>query len=381
MRERVERLLGHGTRSMWLSTFHSACARILRSEADRLGYTRTFTIYDQADSRRLAKRSAEAVGVDMTRYKPAALQGRISDAKNRLLDVDAYREQAQDPFDEQMAEVYASYQRQIHAMNAMDFDDLLLRTVELLERYDEVRARYAAAFRYILVDEYQDTNRAQYRLLQLLVGDGSEGPRNITVVGDDAQSIYGFRGADVRNILDFERDFPEAHVVKLEQNYRSTETILGVANAVIAQQPQARSPRSCGANWARASSVQLRELDDEHAEARLIVGEVAPAARRGRGGRRHLRPLPHERHVARDRGPAGPRRHRLPGDRRHEVLRARRDQGRDRLPHVPCQRRRRRGLLAHHQLAAARHRPDLAGADHGASPDAGRNRVGCRRRR
>ncbi|HUA10558.1 MAG TPA: UvrD-helicase domain-containing protein [Solirubrobacteraceae bacterium] len=273
MRERVERLLGHSTRSMWLSTFHSACARILRSEADRLGYTRAFTIYDQADSRRLAKRSAEAVGVDMTRYKPAAIQARISDAKNRLLDVDAYRREAQDPFDEMMADVYASYQRQIHAMNAMDFDDLLLRTVELLERYDDVRARYQASFRYVLVDEYQDTNRAQYRLLQLLVGDGSDGPRNITVVGDDAQSIYGFRGADVRNILDFERDFPEAHVVKLEQNYRSTETILAVANAVIANNRGAIA-KELWSDLGTGEQVQLRELDDEHAEARMIVGEI-----------------------------------------------------------------------------------------------------------
>ncbi len=172
MRERVERLLGHATRGMWLMTFHSACARILRAEAARLGYTRQFTIYDQADSRRLAKRSADAVGVDPKRYTPAAVLNQISAAKNKLIDVDDYRGQAASPFEEMIGEVYDIYQRDLVRMNAMDFDDLLFRTVNLLELFEEVRERYRDTFRHVLVDEYQDTNHAQYRLLQLLVGGG-----------------------------------------------------------------------------------------------------------------------------------------------------------------------------------------------------------------
>jgi DNA helicase II / ATP-dependent DNA helicase PcrA len=247
MRGRVEGLLGHATRGMWLMTFHAACARILRSEAQRLGYTRQFTIYDQADARRLARRSADAVGVDPKRFTPAAIQNQISAAKNRLIDAASYREAVGSPYEEMIAEVYEIYERDLHRMNAMDFDDLLFRTVNLFELYEEARERYQFAFRHILVDEYQDTNRAQYRLLQLLVqaprpprevGEppyaGPTGHRNLAVVGDDAQSIYSFRGADVRNILDFQQDFPDARVVKLEQNYRSTETILRAANAVIA---------------------------------------------------------------------------------------------------------------------------------------------------
>jgi DNA helicase-2/ATP-dependent DNA helicase PcrA len=274
MRERVEHLLGRGMRGMWLTTFHSASARILRNEADRLGFTRSFTIYDQADSRRLARRSAEAVGVDLTRFKPAALQAQISDAKNRLIDAKTYREQAGSQFEEMIGEVYLDYEREIRRMNAMDFDDLLMRLVQLLEQEGDVRSRYANAFTHVLVDEYQDTNHAQYRLLQLLMAGREPGaPRNLAVVGDDAQSIYGFRGADVRNILDFERDFPEAEVVKLEQNYRSTETILQVANAVIANN-HGGIAKELWSDLGPGDPVQLRELSDEHAEARYIVGEA-----------------------------------------------------------------------------------------------------------
>ena len=172
MRERVEQLLGHGTRGMWLMTFHAACARILRVEAERLGYTRQFTIYDQADARRLTKRSADAVGVDPKRYTPAAIHNQISALKNRLCDAEAYRQQVGSPFEEMLADVYDIYERDLHRMNAMDFDDLLFRTVNLLELFEEVRERYRETFRHVLVDEYQDTNHAQYRLLQLLVGGG-----------------------------------------------------------------------------------------------------------------------------------------------------------------------------------------------------------------
>ncbi len=291
MRERVEQLLGRGTRGMWLLTFHSACARILRAEADRLGYTRQFTIYDQSDARRLTKRSADAVGVDPKRYTPAAIHNQISAAKNRLCDAESFRQAAGSPYEEMLADVYDIYERDLHRMNAMDFDDLLFRTVNLLELFSDVRERYTNAFRHVLVDEYQDTNHAQYRLLQLLVGGGPPpkrggempgdrpsyagpvGHRNLAVVGDDAQSIYSFRGADVRNILDFQDDFPDARVVKLEQNYRSTETILSAANAVIANNRGGIAKR-LWSELGQGDQIQLRALEDEHAEARFVVGEI-----------------------------------------------------------------------------------------------------------
>jgi DNA helicase II / ATP-dependent DNA helicase PcrA len=290
MRGRVEQLLGRGTRGMWLMTFHAACARILRAEAERLGYTRQFTIYDQADSRRLTKRSADAVGVDPKRFTPAAIQNQISSAKNRLCDAAEYRQAIASPFEEMVADVYDIYERDLHRMNAMDFDDLLFRTVNLLELYEDVRERYSSAFRHVLVDEYQDTNHAQYRFLQLLVGGGRPpsgearrgdrptyagpvGHRNLAVVGDDAQSIYSFRNADVRNILDFQDDFPDARVVKLEQNYRSSETILSAANAVIANNRGGIAKR-LWSELGQGDQIQLRALEDEHAEARFVVGEI-----------------------------------------------------------------------------------------------------------
>jgi DNA helicase-2/ATP-dependent DNA helicase PcrA len=284
MRGRVERLLGRGTRGMWLMTFHSACARILRAEAERLGYTRQFTIYDQADARRLAKRCMDAVGVDPKRFTPAAIHSQISAAKNKLLDAETYGQAVGSQFEEMVAEVYGLYERDLHRMNAMDFDDLLFRTVNLLELFEEVRKRYSAAFRHVLVDEYQDTNHAQYRFLQLLVGGGRQDPargervqlpghRNLAVVGDDSQSIYGFRGADVRNILDFQEDFPDSRVVKLEQNYRSTETILSAANAVIANNRGGIAKR-LWSELGQGEQIKLRALDDEHAEARFVVGEI-----------------------------------------------------------------------------------------------------------
>ncbi len=291
MRTRVEQLLGRGTRGMWLMTFHAACARILRAEAERLGYTRQFTIYDQADSRRLAKRSADAVGVDPKRYTPAAIQNQISGLKNRLIDAAEYRGTVGSPFEEMLADVYDIYERDLHRMNAMDFDDLLFRSVNLLELFEDVRERYSTTFRHVLVDEYQDTNYAQYRLLQLLVGGGRPpvqggarrgdrpayagpvGHRNLAVVGDDAQSIYSFRNADIRNILDFQEDFPDARVVKLEQNYRSTETILAAANAVIANNRGGIAKR-LWSELGQGDQIQLRALEDEHAEARFVVGEI-----------------------------------------------------------------------------------------------------------
>jgi DNA helicase-2/ATP-dependent DNA helicase PcrA len=269
MRERVELLLGHSTRGMWVMTFHAACARLLRAEAPRLGYTRQYTIYDAADSRRLVKRCIDELGVDPKRFTPGAMQHQISDAKNKLRDAEAYRQQVGSFFEQTVADVYELYERDLHRMNAMDFDDLLVRTVNVLELFPEVRARYAAAFRHVLVDEYQDTNHAQYRLLQLLAGEH----RNLAVVGDDDQSVYSFRGADITNILNFQDDYPDAEVVRLEQNYRSTQTILSVANAVITHN-RGRMGKSLWTDLGEGDPVKVRELEDEHAEARFVVGEI-----------------------------------------------------------------------------------------------------------
>jgi DNA helicase II / ATP-dependent DNA helicase PcrA len=305
MRGRVERLLtdrrsiprsghtagspiGQHPRGMWLMTFHAACARILRAGGERLGYTPQFTIYDQADARRMVKRCIEEVGVDPKRFAPAAIHSQISQAKNKLLSASDCAQSIGSQFEQVLAEVYGLYESELHRMNAMDFDDLLFCTVNLLELFEEVRTRYAQAFKHVLVDEYQDTNHAQYRLLQLFMGSpppggrskptrgervNIPGHRNLAVVGDDSQSIYGFRGADVSNILDFEKDFPDARVVKLEQNYRSTQTILSAANAVIANNRGGIAKR-LWSERGQGSPIRVHGLDDEHAEARFVVGEV-----------------------------------------------------------------------------------------------------------
>ncbi len=269
MRERVEVLLGRRTRAMWVMTFHAACARMLRAEAERLGYTRQFTIYDSADSRRLVKRALDELGVDTKRYTPGAVHHQISDAKNKLRDSEAYARLVGSYFEQTVADAYRIYEREMHRMNAMDFDDLLVNAVNVLTLFQEVRDRYSSAFRHVLVDEYQDTNAVQYRWLQLLAGEH----RNLAVVGDDAQSIYGFRGADITNILNFEETFPDAHVVKLEQNYRSSQTILSAANAVIAHNRE-QKPKSLWTNLGEGDPIKIRELDDEHAEGRYVVGEI-----------------------------------------------------------------------------------------------------------
>jgi ATP-dependent DNA helicase UvrD/PcrA len=269
MRDRVELLVGGQVRAMWVMTFHAACARMLRAEAQRLGYTRQFTIYDTADSRRLIKRVLDDQGIDPKRFTPASIGSQISDAKNKLRDAEAYGQLVGSYFEQTVADVYREYEREMHRMNAMDFDDLLVRAVNVLELFPEVRERYANGFRHVLVDEYQDTNHAQYRWLQLLAGEH----RNLTVVGDDAQSIYGFRGADISNILEFEDTFPDAHVVKLEQNYRSTQTILDAANAVI-RNNRGQKPKSLWTDIGQGDPIKIRELDDEHAEARYVTGEV-----------------------------------------------------------------------------------------------------------
>ncbi|MGI8631680.1 MAG: ATP-dependent helicase [Solirubrobacterales bacterium] len=269
MRDRVGALVGRVSRMMWVSTFHSACARIMRREAERLGYTSSFTIYDADDSRRMVRRCSDELDVDPKRFPVRAVMGQISDAKNKLLDAQDYADRQGSFFEETIADVYRLYEKRLHQANALDFDDLLVRTVNVLELFSEVRERYQRAFRYILVDEYQDTNHAQYRLLQLLAGE----QRNLAVVGDDDQSVYGFRGAEIRNILDFEEDFPDAEVVKLEQNYRSTQTILSAAHAVVARNSE-RKDKKLWSDLGEGDLVRVVEVTDEHEEARWVAGEI-----------------------------------------------------------------------------------------------------------
>ncbi|MDO8185739.1 UvrD-helicase domain-containing protein [Conexibacter sp. JD483] len=269
MRERVELLVGRRTRAMWVMTFHAACARMLRADAHRLGYTRQFTIYDQSDARRLVKRCIDELDIDPKRFTPGAIHHEISDAKNKLRDAEAYARLVGSFFEQTVADVYKLYEAELHRMNAMDFDDLLVRAVNLMELFPEVRERYQRAFRWVLVDEYQDTNHVQYRWLQLIAGEH----RNLAVVGDDSQSIYGFRGADIRNILDFEDDYPDAKVVKLEQNYRSTQTILDAANAVI-RNNRGQREKELWTDLGAGDPIKVRELEDEHAEARFVAGEI-----------------------------------------------------------------------------------------------------------
>ncbi|MGA9371165.1 MAG: UvrD-helicase domain-containing protein [Solirubrobacterales bacterium] len=269
MRDRVSSLIGGVPRRMWVMTFHAACARLLRIEAERLGYTSRFTIYDEADSLRMLKRCMEELEVDTKRYPPRAIRARISDAKNQLIDAETYQERVGGVFEDMVGQAYRLYERRMLDANSMDFDDLLMRTVNVLELFEDVRRRYRERFNWILVDEYQDTNHAQYRLLQLLAG--KEG--NLTVVGDEDQSVYGFRGAEVRNILEFEEDFPDAAVVKLEQNYRSSETILKAANAVISHNT-GRLGKHLWSDLGEGEKIHVVELEDEHAEARFVAGEI-----------------------------------------------------------------------------------------------------------
>jgi DNA helicase II / ATP-dependent DNA helicase PcrA len=276
MRERLEGLLGGMARAIWILTFHAACGRILRREAPRLGYRTNFSIYDQADQVRLTKQCLEELERDPKRFVPRGIHAQISNAKNQLIGPDDYLSRVESFYDQTVAEAYALYQKRLHASNAMDFDDLLMLTVEVLERFPEALQRWQKAFRYVLVDEYQDTNHAQYRLLQLLAGKH----RNLMVVGDPDQSIYAFRGADIRNILEFERDFPETRVIPLEQNYRSTNTILGAANAVIANNRE-RKEKNLWSELGEGLPVHAIEVEDEHAEARFVAAEIAALVEQG----------------------------------------------------------------------------------------------------
>ena len=276
MRERASTLVGDDARRMWVSTFHSACVRLLRYEHEAAGLSSSFTIYDAQDSQRLIQMVLKAMDVDIKRFTPKMVAARISDAKNELIGPARYAELAgKDPVSRIVADAYVEYDKRMRASNALDFDDLIMRTVDLLAENPLIAEHYHRRFRHILVDEYQDTNHAQYVLVRALVGDGKDGvePAELTVVGDSDQSIYAFRGATIRNIEEFERDFTGARTILLEQNYRSTQNILSAANAVIARNTGRRAKNLWTASGDGAL-ITLDAADSEHDEARFVVGEI-----------------------------------------------------------------------------------------------------------
>ena len=269
MRQRVASLVGGAVKQMWVSTFHSACVRILRRDAARFGYRSGFSIYDEADSVRLITQCVKDLDLDPKRFPPRNIKAAISNAKNELIDFESFSNMDSGFFHEQVADVYRLYQQRLLQASAMDFDDLLMVTVELLGAFPDVLEYYQNRFRYVMVDEYQDTNKAQYTLVKML----TDSHRNLCVVGDSDQSIYRWRGADVRNILDFEQDYPDARVIVLEQNYRSTTNILDAANALIANNPRRQSKHLWSDNGPGDRIIRF-EGEDEHDEAGYIVDQI-----------------------------------------------------------------------------------------------------------
>ncbi len=280
MRSRVADLVGGAVNSMWVSTFHSACVRILRREAHRFGYKSGFSIYDDQDSLRLVTQCVKDLDLDTKRFPPRTIQGIISKAKNELVDFETFAASDTGFYHEQVADVYRLYQQRLVEYSAMDFDDLLMVTVEIFGAFPDALATYQDRFRFILVDEYQDTNRAQYTFVKLLAARS----RNLCVVGDSDQSIYRWRGADIRNILDFEKDYPDARVVVLEQNYRSSETILDAANSVIANNPR-RQAKRLWSDRGPGERIVWFEAEDEHDEAGFVADQVDELAAAGRSYR------------------------------------------------------------------------------------------------
>lgn len=269
MRERLQALLPDGTRGMWVCTFHAMCVRMLREDADLLGYTGQFTIYDDDDSRRLVRDIMQGLGIEQKQFPLNMIRSKISTAKNAMIDAEEFSRRASTPPEQKAAQVYLELERRLRAANAMDFDDLLVRALELLRTRPEVLEKYQERFRYISVDEYQDTNHVQYEIANLLAAKY----QNLMVVGDDDQSIYSWRGADISNILDFEQDFPQARVVKLEQNYRSTGHILSAANAVVRHNSQRKDKRLFTAEG-DGEKIQAYQASDERDEGRWIAGEI-----------------------------------------------------------------------------------------------------------
>ncbi|MEU0058356.1 DNA helicase PcrA [Streptomyces sp. NPDC006334] len=284
MKERVEQLVGPRANAMWVMTFHSACVRILRRESKKLGFTSSFSIYDAADSKRLMALVCRDLDLDPKRYPPKSFSAKISNLKNELVDEEDFAAQAADGFEKTLAQAYAMYQSRLREANALDFDDLIMTTVNLLRAFPDVAEHYRRRFRHVLVDEYQDTNHAQYALVRELVGTSEHPvdvppstydvpPAELCVVGDADQSIYAFRGATIRNILQFEEDYPDATTILLEQNYRSTQTILSAANAVI-ERNESRRPKNLWTNAGEGARITGYVADTEHDEAQFVADEI-----------------------------------------------------------------------------------------------------------
>ncbi|GGT16710.1 DNA helicase PcrA [Streptomyces atratus] len=275
MKERVEQLVGPRANAMWVMTFHSACVRILRRESKKLGFTSSFSIYDAADSKRLMALVCRDLDLDPKRFPPKAFTAKVSNLKNELIDEETFAGQAADGFEKTLAQAYAMYQSRLREANALDFDDIIMTTVHLLQAFPDVAEHYRRRFRHVLVDEYQDTNHAQYTLVRELVGPAGEGdaPAELCVVGDADQSIYAFRGATIRNILQFEEDYPNATTILLEQNYRSTQTILSAANAVI-ERNESRRPKNLWTNAGTGARITGYVADTEHDEAQFVADEI-----------------------------------------------------------------------------------------------------------
>ena len=270
MRERVDKLVEFGAESVWVSTFHSMCVRILRRHIGLLGYDTNFTIYDSDDQKTLMKEICKRLDIDTKAYKESSLISAISSAKDQMLTPDAYEEQAEGNYGKKnIARVYREYESQLRASNALDFDDLIYKTVLLFQQNPEVLEKYQNRFRYIMVDEYQDTNTSQYMLIKLL----SQKYHNICVVGDDDQSIYGWRGANIRNILDFEKDFPNTKIIKLEQNYRSTKTILDAANSVI-HNNVTRKEKTLWTENETGNVIYIYKAENEYDESRFVAEKI-----------------------------------------------------------------------------------------------------------
>ncbi|MFI7138955.1 DNA helicase PcrA [Streptomyces massasporeus] len=283
MKERVEQLVGPRANAMWVMTFHSACVRILRRESKKLGFTSSFSIYDAADSKRLMALVCRDLDLDPKRFPPKSFSAKISNLKNELIDEEDFAAQATDGFEKTLAQAYAMYQSRLREANALDFDDLIMTTVNLLRAFPDVAEHYRRRFRHVLVDEYQDTNHAQYALVRELVGtsehpvdvppEAEVPPAELCVVGDADQSIYAFRGATIRNILQFEEDYPDATTILLEQNYRSTQTILSAANAVI-ERNESRRPKNLWTNAGTGAQITGYVADTEHDEAQFVAEEI-----------------------------------------------------------------------------------------------------------
>ena len=283
MKERVEQLVGPRANAMWVMTFHSACVRILRRESKKLGFTSSFSIYDAADSKRLMALVCRDLDLDPKRFPPKSFSAKISNLKNELIDEEDFAAQAADGFEKTLAQAYAMYQSRLREANALDFDDLIMTTVNLLRAFPDVAEYYRRRFRHVLVDEYQDTNHAQYALVRELVGTSEHAvdvppeaevpPAELCVVGDADQSIYAFRGATIRNILQFEEDYPDATTILLEQNYRSTQTILSAANAVI-ERNESRRPKNLWTNAGTGAQITGYVADTEHDEAQFVAEEI-----------------------------------------------------------------------------------------------------------